>query len=175
MFKLRESTRICMIKVNKLDKTLSGPEILILSLYQIWKILIWGFFKIILLDYHVSGPRDHNRATYRSLTNEANVKQLYRYDTMFSELKHHPRYQTVLSQTDPVPKFINREYTDRTLLDQSDSFKYDARDVGGHDRYKYFRRPVVPCAQAPADVVLEPTKVFYCLENLKNSMFISGM
>jgi len=110
-------------------------------------------------DYHVSGPRDHNRATYRSLTNEANVKQLYRYDTMFSELKHHPRYQTVLSQTDPVPKFINREYTDRTLLDQSDSFKYDARDVGGHDRYKYFRRPVVPCAQAPADVVLEPTKV----------------
>ena len=65
------------------------------------------------------------------------------------------------SQTDPVPKFINREYTDRTLLDKSDSFKYDARDVGGEDRYKYFRRPVVPCAQAPADVVLEPTKVIF--------------
>jgi len=109
-------------------------------------------------DYHVSGTRDHNRATYRSKTNDANVKQLYRYDTMFSELRHHPRYQTVLQQTDPVPQFITRSWTDRAQTDRRASVKYDARDVGGEDRYKYFRRPVVPYAQAPADVILEPPK-----------------
>jgi len=107
----------------------------------------------------VSGPRDHNRATYRSKTNDANVKQLYRYDTMFSELRHHPRYQTVLQQTDPVPEFIGRNFTDRAALDRQTSVRYDDRDVGGEDRYKYFRRPVVPYAQAPADVILEPPKV----------------
>lgn len=110
------------------------------------------------VDYHVSGKRDHNRATYRSKTNDANVKQLYRYDTMFSELRHHPRYQTVLQQTDPVPQFIKRNWTDRADLDRTTSVKYDARDVGGEDRYKYFRRPVVPYDQAPADVILEPPK-----------------
>jgi hypothetical protein len=109
-------------------------------------------------DYHVSGPRDHNRATYRSKTNDANVKQLYRYDTMFSELRHHPRYQTVLQQTDPVPEFIGRNWTDRAAHDRITSVRYDNRDCGGEDRYKYFRRPVVPYAQAPADVILEPPK-----------------
>ena len=86
------------------------------------------------------------------------MKQLYRYDTMFSELRHHPRYQTVLQQTDPVPKFINREWTDRAAIDRRTSVKYGDRDVGGEDRYKYFRRPVVPYDQAPADVILEPAK-----------------
>ncbi|CAG5113339.1 Oidioi.mRNA.OKI2018_I69.chr2.g7450.t1.cds [Oikopleura dioica] len=35
---------------------------------------------------------------------------------------------------------------------------YGARDVGGEDRYKYFRRPNVPFSQAPADVILEPPR-----------------
>lgn len=60
---------------------------------------------------------------------------------MFSELRHHPRYETVFQQTDPVPGFINRNWSDRTQLPREES------NVGGSDRYKYFRRPVVPYSQ----------------------------
>jgi len=103
-------------------------------------------------DFHVSGPRDHNRETFRAKTNSENVKQQFKFKTMFSELRHHPRYETVFQQTDPVPGFINRNWSDRTQLPREES------NVGGSDRYKYFRRPVVPYSQAPVDVILEPQK-----------------
>ena len=104
------------------------------------------------LDFHVSGPRDHNRETIRAKTNSENVKQQFKFKTMFSELRHHPRYETVFQQTDPVPGFINRNWADRTQLPREES------NVGGSDRFKYFRRPVVPYSQAPVDVILEPQK-----------------
>lgn len=66
---------------------------------------------------------------------------------MFSELRHHPRYETVLVQKDPVPSFINKTYQDKALIDRQDTVFYGARDVGGEDRYKYFRRPNVPFSQ----------------------------
>ena len=43
---------------------------------------------------------------------------------MFSELKHHPRYETVFQQTDPVPAFIDRQWSDRT---QETFFKFQER------------------------------------------------
>lgn len=109
-------------------------------------------------DYHVSGPRDHNRAIYRAKTNSDNVKKLFSDKKMFSELRHHPRYETVLVKKDPVPSFINKNYQDKALIDRQDTVFYGARDVGGEDRYKYFRRPNVPFSQAPADVILEPPR-----------------
>ena len=66
---------------------------------------------------------------------------------MFSELRHHPRYETVLVKKDPVPSFINKNYQDKALIDRQDTVFYGARDVGGEDRYKYFRRPNVPFSQ----------------------------
>ena len=103
----------------------------------------WNFHAAYLefLDFHVSGPRDHNRETFRAKTNSENVKQQFKFKTMFSELRHHPRYETVFQQTDPVPGFINRNWADRTQLPREES------NVGGSDRYKYFRRPVVPYSQ----------------------------
>ena len=95
----------------------------------------------LILDFHVSGPRDHNRETIRAKTNSENVKQQFKFKTMFSELRHHPRYETVFQQTDPVPGFINRNWSDRTQLPREES------NVGGSDRFKYFRRPVVPYSQ----------------------------
>jgi hypothetical protein len=47
---------------------------------------------------------------------------------MFSELRHHSRYQTVLSQTDPVPQFIQRSWTDRAAVDRSGSMQYGAQE-----------------------------------------------
>ena len=32
------------------------------------------------------------------------------FNTMFSELRHHPRQQMRLESTDPVPKSINRHW-----------------------------------------------------------------
>lgn len=109
-------------------------------------------------DYHVSGQRDHNRAIYRAKTNVDNVKQMYRHDTMFSELRHHPRYETVFEQKDPVPGFIDKNYQDRASIDRQETTFYGENNVGGEDRFKYFRRPNVPYNQAPADVILEPPK-----------------
>ena len=37
-------------------------------------------------------------------------KRVPEYKTMFSELRHHPRFSVRLDVTDPVPKFINREW-----------------------------------------------------------------
>jgi len=71
---------------------------------------------------------------------------------MFSELRHHPRCETVFQQTDPVPAFVNRQWADRTQLPQGPAH------VLGTNRYRYFRRPIVPYAQAPVDVILEPAK-----------------
>ena len=32
------------------------------------------------------------------------------YPTMFSELRHYPRFRVRLDTTDPVPRFINRQW-----------------------------------------------------------------
>ena len=53
---------------------------------------------------------------------------------------------------DFIFQFINRTWSDRT------SIPAGPENVGGVDRYKYFRRPIVPYAQAPVDVILEPQK-----------------
>ena len=37
-------------------------------------------------------------------------KRVPQYPTMFSELRHHPRFHVRLDVTDPVPKFISRQW-----------------------------------------------------------------
>lgn len=44
-------------------------------------------------------------------------KRVPLYNTMFSELRHHPRFQMRLDVTDPVPKFISRQW--RGYADQA--------------------------------------------------------
>lgn len=90
---------------------------------------------------------------------------------MFSSLKHFPHQHVTIEATDPVPRFIPRQwrgYGDqaRDALIRYTKFNYDpsvtippkfnpATDVSGKDRYKFFRRPIIPfLQQVPPEVLL---------------------
>ena len=77
---------------------------------------------------------------------------------MFSELRHHPRFTYELEVTDPVPKFVSRQWTGygeqaREALIRHTTFNYDPNtkvpsktfpdaEVSGRNRAKYFKRRV---------------------------------
>ncbi|KAK7106474.1 cilia- and flagella-associated protein 91-like isoform X2 [Littorina saxatilis] len=121
--------------------------------------------------YNVSSERDHARATFQANTTAVRVKKEPIYPTMFSELRHHPRFQIRLDQTDPVPRFINRQwrgYADqqREAVVRYTTFNYDPSvsvppvqfektEATGRDRYRFFRRPIIPfLQQVPPEVLL---------------------
>ncbi|XP_013385345.1 cilia- and flagella-associated protein 91 [Lingula anatina] len=121
--------------------------------------------------YVLASERDHARATFKAHTNIDRVKRVPNFPTMFSELRHHPRFQMRLDVTDPVPRFISRQwrgYADqaREALIRYTTFNYDPsvkvppqqlgnQDVSGANRYKFFRRPIIPfLQQVPPEVIL---------------------
>ncbi|XP_071958133.1 cilia- and flagella-associated protein 91-like isoform X2 [Antedon mediterranea] len=124
----------------------------------------------------VSSERDHARATFRAHTNTNRVKRVPQYNTMFSELSHHPRFSVRLEATDPVPKFISRQWRgyaeqNREALIRYTTFNYaphlqvppkkfaDA-EVSGKNRYRFFRRPIIPFLQhVPPEVVLQQSRM----------------
>ncbi|EDO40940.1 predicted protein [Nematostella vectensis] len=123
----------------------------------------------------LSSDRDHARATFKAHTGTDRVKRVPHYKTMFSDLPHHPRYSVHLEVTDPVPKFIPRQWRGyqeqaREALIRYTTFNYDPNvsvppkvhpytDVGGQDRYKFFRRPIIPfLQQVPPDVLLQTAR-----------------
>lgn len=111
-----------------------------------------------VLDPHhtLSSERDHARATFQAHTNTNRVKRVPVYQTMFSELRHHPRFNFQLDVTDPVPKFVSRQwggYAEQTreALIRHTTFNYDPctqvpaksfqnAEVSGRNRAKYFKR-----------------------------------
>ncbi|XP_052253819.1 cilia- and flagella-associated protein 91-like [Dreissena polymorpha] len=123
-------------------------------------------------NLHVlASERDHARATFKAHTGTDRVKRVPVFNTMFSELRHHPRFQMRLDVTDPVPKFISRQwrgYADqhREQLIRYTTFNYDpsvqvpskeysSAHVRGSDRFKFFRRPIIPfLQQVPPEVLL---------------------
>ncbi|OWF41651.1 cilia- and flagella-associated protein 91-like isoform X2 [Mizuhopecten yessoensis] len=126
-----------------------------------------------LYDNHfvVSSERDHARATFKAHTGTDRVKRVPNYTTMFSELRHHPRFQMRLDVTDPVPKFISRQWRgygeqQRDAMVRYTTFNYDPSvvvpskhfanaEVGGKNRYKFFKRPMIPfLQQIPPEVML---------------------
>ncbi|KAK3106963.1 hypothetical protein FSP39_004095 [Pinctada imbricata] len=126
-----------------------------------------------LYDNHhvVSSERDHARSTFKAHTSTDRVKRVPIFKTMFSELRHHPRFQMRLDVTDPVPKFISRQwrgYQDqaREAMIRYTTFNYDPSvqvppktfadaHVAGQNRYKFFRRPIIPfLQQIPPEVML---------------------
>ncbi|XP_072166389.1 cilia- and flagella-associated protein 91-like isoform X2 [Diadema setosum] len=122
--------------------------------------------------YTLSSQRDHARATFRANTNVERVGRVPAFNTMFSSLRHFPRFNMRLDPTDPVPRFISRQwrgYSDqaREALIRYKTFNYapdlqvppvhhpDAK-VGGQNRYKYFRRPIIPfLQQVPPEFVMD--------------------
>ncbi|XP_074652837.1 cilia- and flagella-associated protein 91-like [Tubulanus polymorphus] len=126
-----------------------------------------------LYDPHFvsSSERDHARSTFKAHTSTDRVKRVPIFKTMFSELRHHPRFQMRLDITDPVPRFIDRQWRgyaeqQRAALIRHTTFNYDPTiqipqqhmadpKVLGINRYKYFRRPIIPfLQQVPPEVLL---------------------
>ncbi|XP_044167947.1 cilia- and flagella-associated protein 91-like isoform X2 [Acropora millepora] len=113
--------------------------------------------------YSLSSDRDHARSTFKAHTGTDRIKRVPHFKTMFSDLRHHPRYSIHLELTDPVPKFIPRQWRgyaeqDREALIRYTKFNYDPTiqvppkehshvPVSGKDRYKFFRRPIIPFLQ----------------------------
>ncbi|XP_064185746.1 cilia- and flagella-associated protein 91-like isoform X2 [Anguilla rostrata] len=88
---------------------------------------------------------------------------------MFSELPHRPRYSLRLDAADPVPAFIDRRW--RGLAEQRKEAMRRAGfnpaahgdpgdcDISGADRWKFFKRPLLPFTQlVPPDVVFAVPK-----------------
>uniref|UniRef100_A0A1I8I6R3 Cilia- and flagella-associated protein 91 n=1 Tax=Macrostomum lignano TaxID=282301 RepID=A0A1I8I6R3_9PLAT len=122
-----------------------------------------------------SSVRDHARATFQAYTSSQRLQRVPVQGSMFSDLRHYPRLQLRISQHDPVPKFVNRQwkgYADqaRDALIRYKKFNYDpsveipARHyqdahVTGKNRALFFRRPIIPFMQGvPPDVVLATTR-----------------
>ncbi|CAB3979780.1 Hypothetical predicted protein [Paramuricea clavata] len=120
----------------------------------------------------LSSDRDHARATFKAHTDASRIKRVPVFKTMFSDVRNYPRYQIQLDSTDPVPKFIPRQWRGysqqaRDAINRYKKFNYDpsvqvppkvypVSDVGGADRYKFFRRPIIPFLQpVPADAILQ--------------------
>ncbi|XP_002131776.2 cilia- and flagella-associated protein 91-like [Ciona intestinalis] len=127
-------------------------------------------------NYTLSSERDHARDTYKAHTKVERVKRVPEFQQMFSALPHYPRFQVRLEATDPVPKFINRRWRgyaaqNREAMIRYTTFNYDPSvmipavkhedaKVSGQNRYKYFRRPIIPfLQQVPPEVLLQPTMV----------------
>ncbi|KAH9509265.1 Cilia- and flagella-associated protein 91 [Bulinus truncatus] len=125
-------------------------------------------------NYTLSSVRDHGRTGFQAQTNTSRIKRVPVYKTMFSELRHHPRFQIRLDVSDPVPKFISREwrgqqeqhrqaliryatfnYDPNVRVPQQDLTEFNNADVRGRNRYLYAKRPIIPfLQQVPPEVLL---------------------
>jgi hypothetical protein len=121
--------------------------------------------------FTLSSFRDHSKEMYRSQTGPDRLYKVPNYKNMFSTLRHYPHQTLRLDMTDPVPRHVPRYwfgYKDqaRDTLIRYTKFNYDplvkvppkvhaSVDVDGSDRYKFFRRPIIPfLPQMPPSVVL---------------------
>ncbi|KAL2081045.1 hypothetical protein ACEWY4_022898 [Coilia grayii] len=118
--------------------------------------------------YTVSGEMDHARVAFKAHSSVERVRKVPDFRSMFSHLPHHPRYTLRLEHTDPVPEFIDRRWRGhanqrRQVLQQlagvlpgiqTQETEQQACSVSGVDRWKFFKRPLIPFTQQiPADVV----------------------
>ncbi|KAI1885239.1 hypothetical protein AGOR_G00218120 [Albula goreensis] len=113
---------------------------------------------------------DHTRAHFQALASLERVKRVPEFNSMFSDLPHHPRYALRLDTVDPVPAFIDRRWRGhseqrREALQHagfSSAVQRDGNagyDISGTNRWKYFKRPLVPFSQSvPPDVVFARQK-----------------
>ncbi|XP_026867669.2 cilia- and flagella-associated protein 91 isoform X1 [Electrophorus electricus] len=116
--------------------------------------------------FTVSGEIDHTRLSHKALSSVDRVRKYPEFNSMFSNLPHHPHYTLRLDATDPVPNFIDRRWRGLSeqrretlqklsgLLPGVQLRKPYPEDVTGVDRWKFFKRPLIPFSkQIPPDVV----------------------
>ncbi|KAM4609417.1 cilia- and flagella-associated protein 91 [Polymixia lowei] len=121
--------------------------------------------------YTVSGEVDHAKSSFKAYASMDRVRKVPEFRSMFSNLPHHPRYALQLDAQDPVPAFIDRRWRGhmeqhreqhREVLQQlvgvfpgvQSWHRAEECHVTGSDRWKFFKRPLIPFAQqVPPDVV----------------------
>ncbi|XP_018965763.2 cilia- and flagella-associated protein 91 [Cyprinus carpio] len=114
--------------------------------------------------YTLSADVDHARENFRAQASMDRVRKVPEFNSMFSNLPHHPRFTLRLEATEPVPVFIDRRWRGlaeqkRQALQQltgvvSQMHRPNHTDVTGMDRWKFFKCPLIPFAQQiPPDVV----------------------
>ncbi|XP_069035115.1 cilia- and flagella-associated protein 91 isoform X2 [Lepisosteus oculatus] len=123
--------------------------------------------------YTVSSENDHAKANFKAHASLDRVKRVPEYTSMFSNLPHYPRHTLHLEAADPVPPFIDRSWRGRAeqrreVLQQLTGYhtsvkiqdnRQDNCDVSGVNRWKYFKRPLIPFSQhLPPDVVFAVPK-----------------
>ncbi|XP_076799029.1 cilia- and flagella-associated protein 91 isoform X2 [Arvicanthis niloticus] len=122
----------------------------------------------------VSSERDHAQANIQATLVRSRLKKVPNFQSMFSNLFHHPRYSMYWNKSDPVPSHVTREWRRQdakhkevlrlhAVADTSFQMpkeKYEDPDVSGKNRYKFFDRPFLPfLQQMPLNVVLASTKM----------------
>ncbi|XP_022596614.1 cilia- and flagella-associated protein 91 isoform X2 [Seriola dumerili] len=123
--------------------------------------------------YTVSSEVDHVKA-YAS---KDRLRRVPDFGSMFSSLPHHPRYTIQLDPADPVPASIDRRWRGHTeqrkeALQQLAGVisKREECHVTGVDRWKYFKRPLIPVAQqVPPDVIFALPKEDFVTTGGKNA------
>ncbi|XP_029314996.1 cilia- and flagella-associated protein 91 isoform X2 [Cottoperca gobio] len=104
------------------------------------------------------------------------MRRVPEFGSMFSNLFHHPWYTVQLDPADPVPASVDRRWRGHTeqrkqALQQLAGIIPNAKcHVTGVDRWKYFKRPLIPFAQqAPPDVIFALPKVDFVSTSGKNA------
>ncbi|KAK5861123.1 hypothetical protein PBY51_022542 [Eleginops maclovinus] len=126
--------------------------------------------------YTVSSEVDHARSYLKAYASKDRVRRVPEYESMFSNLSHHPRFTVHLDPADPVPTSIDRCWRGHTdqrkeALQQLAGIIPTAEClVTGVDSWKYFKRPLIPFAQhAPPDVIFALPKEQFASSGGKNT------
>uniref|UniRef100_A0A8C2ZKS6 Cilia- and flagella-associated protein 91 n=1 Tax=Cyclopterus lumpus TaxID=8103 RepID=A0A8C2ZKS6_CYCLU len=122
--------------------------------------------------YTVSSEVDHARSSLKVFASKDRIRRVTEFGSMFSELSHHPRYTVQLQPADPVPASIDRRWRGhveqrREALQQ---LAGEECHVTGPDRWKYFKRPLIPFArQVPPNVIFALPKKDFISSGGKNA------
>lgn len=94
--------------------------------------------------YTVSGPRDHYRQ--QTMAGGFMVERCPDYANFTSDLPQYPSTTYRFKNSDKVPPFVDRAYHPDSRNPGDLRLKSDATQVQGHNRYKYFKRPMLAAA-----------------------------
>ena len=93
-------------------------------------------------DFTVSGARDHYRQQAQS--SGVVLERVSEFGNFFSELPNFPAQSLRLRASDKVPAHVPRGYRPLATTRSEVAWKLSSDRVSGNNRYRFFRRPVMP-------------------------------
>ena len=93
-------------------------------------------------DFTVSGARDHYRQQAQS--SGVVLERVSEFGNFFSELPNFPAQSLRLRASDKVPAHVPRGYRPLATTRSEVAWKSSSDRVSGNNRYRFFRRPVMP-------------------------------